>query len=132
MLFMGLFVVVGAARARGHRSPAASACLHPLGLETIAGLSATAAILSNAISNVPAVMLFTRVVPHLPDPRRAWLALAMSSTLAGNLTILGFDRQPDRRGGREAPRRDDRFRDYATVGIPVTVATLVAGIWWLQ
>jgi Na+/H+ antiporter NhaD/arsenite permease-like protein len=26
---------------------------------------------------------------HLPDPRHAWLVLAMSSTLAGNLTVLG-------------------------------------------
>jgi len=27
-------------------------------------------------------MLFTKIVPRLPDPNRAWLALAMSSTLA--------------------------------------------------
>ena len=52
------------------------------------GLSATAAVLSNTVSNVPAVMLFTRVVPKLADSQRAWLALAMASTLAGNFTIL--------------------------------------------
>jgi Na+/H+ antiporter NhaD/arsenite permease-like protein len=28
-------------------------------------------------------------VPHLLDPQHAWLTLAMSSTLAGNLTVLG-------------------------------------------
>ena len=31
----------------------------------------TAAILSNLVSNVPAVMLFTPLVPRLPDPERA-------------------------------------------------------------
>ena len=29
------------------------------------------------------------VPPHLPDAERAWLTLAMSTTLAGNLTVLG-------------------------------------------
>ena len=41
------------------------------------------------ISNVPAVMLFTSLVPRLADPHASWLALAMATTLAGNLTVLG-------------------------------------------
>ena len=68
MLFAGLFVVVGAAERAGSIG-ASSACLAPLGLQTVAGLTATTAILSNAVSNVPAVMLFTRLIPRLPDPR---------------------------------------------------------------
>ena len=47
------------------------------------------AVLSNLVSNVPAVMLLRTVVPAFPDPHTGWLALAMSSTLAGNLTITG-------------------------------------------
>ena len=46
-------------------------------------------MLSNLVSNVPAVLVFKSFVPHLADPARAWLTLAMSSTLAGNLTVLG-------------------------------------------
>jgi Na+/H+ antiporter NhaD/arsenite permease-like protein len=52
-------------------------------------MSAFAAVLSNIVSNVPAVLVFRPFIPHLPDPRHAWLTLAMSSTLAGNLTVLG-------------------------------------------
>ncbi len=131
MLFAGLFVVVGAAERAGIDRRLFN-LLAPFGLRTIAGLSATAAILSNAVSNVPAVMLFTRFIPNLPDPRRAWLALAMSSTLAGNLTILGSIANLIVVEG--AKRRGVRigFWDYATVGIPVTIVTLAAGIWWLK
>ena len=59
---------------------------HPIGL-----LSLTSAGLSNLVSNVPAVLLFEPVLRAMPAVSRqsAWLALAMSSTLAGNLTILG-------------------------------------------
>ncbi len=122
MLFAGLFVVVGAAERAGIDRRLFS-LLAPLGLHTVAGLSATAAILANAVSNVPAVMLFTRIVPQLPDPSRAWLVLAMSSTLAGNLTILGSTKlnlivvkyacggQRDRLLGVSASRRADHHRD---------------------
>jgi Na+/H+ antiporter NhaD/arsenite permease-like protein len=50
---------------------------------------ASAAGLSNIVSNVPAVLVFRPFIPHLANPRRSWLTLAMSSTLAGNLTVLG-------------------------------------------
>jgi Na+/H+ antiporter NhaD/arsenite permease-like protein len=87
---------------------------------------------SSAISNVPAVMLFTPVVPHVPDPPRAWLALAMSSTLAGNLTIIGsianliVVESARRRGVTVSASR------YAKAGIPITIATIAFGVWWLS
>ena len=34
-------------------------------------------------------MLFRPVVPTLAEPHTAWLTLAMATTLAGNLTLLG-------------------------------------------
>ena len=80
-LFAGLFVVVGAARAAG----LADLAFDRLGardLRSAGALAAACAVLSNVVSNVPAVMLFTPLVPHLPDPRQAWLVLAMASTLA--------------------------------------------------
>jgi Na+/H+ antiporter NhaD/arsenite permease-like protein len=131
MLFAGLFVVIGAAERAGI-DRRLFAVLAPLGLHTVAGLSATAAILSNAVSNVPAVMLFTRLVPNLPDPRTAWLALAMSSTLAGNLTILGSIANLIVVEGARRRGVTIGFWDYAKVGLPITIATLAVGIWWLQ
>jgi Na+/H+ antiporter NhaD/arsenite permease-like protein len=127
MLFGGLFVVVGAGERAGFDTRM-FALLRPLGVATAGGLSATAAILSNLISNVPAVMLFTKIVPRLPSPDHAWLTLAMSSTLAGNLTIVGSVAnlivvESARRRGVVVT-----FFDYARVGVPLTLATMAIGV----
>jgi Na+/H+ antiporter NhaD/arsenite permease-like protein len=54
-------------------------------------LSLVSAGVSNLVSNVPAVLLLEPVMSTMPEASReaAWLALAMSSTFAGNLTVLG-------------------------------------------
>jgi Na+/H+ antiporter NhaD/arsenite permease-like protein len=130
VLFVGLFVIVGAGERAGF-DRLLFAWLAPLGLHTVAGLSATAAVLSNAISNVPAVMLFTTVVPKLPDPETSWLALAMSSTLAGNLTVIGSIANLIVVEGARRRGVSIGFLQYAMVGIPVTLLTLAFGIWWL-
>jgi len=78
------------------------------------------------------VMLFTPLVPHLPDPARAWLTVAMASTLAGNLTILGsianliVVESAKRRGVRVTAAA------YARAGIPIALATIAFGVWWLS
>jgi Na+/H+ antiporter NhaD/arsenite permease-like protein len=125
-LFAGLFVVVGAARAAG-LSARMFDVLHAQQADSVARLSVVSAILSNVVSNVPAVMLFTPLIPSLPDPTRAWLTLAMSSTLAGNLTLLGSIANLIVAEGarRQAPIS---FRDYLAVGVPVTVLSLLAGV----
>jgi Na+/H+ antiporter NhaD/arsenite permease-like protein len=130
LLFAGLFVVVGAATRAGIDRRLFD-LLAPIGLQTGAGLAVTAAVLSNVVSNVPAVMLFPGVVPHLPDPRHAWLTLAMASTLAGNLTILGSIANLIVVEGALRRGIVVGFWDYARVGIPVTLVTLAVGIWWL-
>lgn len=101
---------------------------HPVGL-----LSLVSAGLSNLVSNVPAVLLFEPVVKAMPPATQetAWLALAMSSTLAGNLTVLGSVANLI---VVENARRGDvliSFWDYGKVGIPVTVLTLALGVAWL-
>ena len=105
-------------------APLARAGLVPFGLVTVG--------LSNLVSNVPAVMLFSRIVPHLPDPGTSWLALAMSSTLAGNLTILGSIANIIVVEGARRRGIVISFGDYLRVGVPVTLATLSFGIWWLS
>jgi Na+/H+ antiporter NhaD/arsenite permease-like protein len=102
---------------------------HPVGL-----LSVVSAALSNVVSNVPAVLLFKPVIPAMPEAvqETAWLALAMSSTLAGNLTVLGSVAnlivvEYARRQGVNIS-----FADYVQVGVPVTLLTLAMGVAWLE
>jgi Na+/H+ antiporter NhaD/arsenite permease-like protein len=84
-------------------------------------------VLSNIVSNVPAVLVFRPFIPHLADPKHAWLTLAMSSTLAGNLTVLGSVAnliviQRARHQVRIG------FWEYARVGAPLTVVTITLGV----
>ena len=70
-------------------------------------LSVASAALSNLVSNVPAVLLFEPVVQAMPAASRetAWLALAMSSTFAGQFDRSGIGGQPDRGGAGPAGGR---------------------------
>lgn len=84
--------------------------------------------LSNLVSNVPAVLLWLPVVPRLPNAELVWLAMAMSSTFAGNLTVLGSMANlivAERAAARGVSMR---FMDYLRVGVPVTLLTLAWGI----
>lgn len=131
MLFIGLFVVVAGVERAG-LDARFFALLQPVGITTLGGLSLVAALLSNMISNVPAVMLFTPLVPQLPDPRASWLALAMASTLAGNLTLLGSIANLIVLEGARRQGIRITFLDHLKVGLPVTAATLAFGVWWLS
>jgi len=130
MLFVGMFVIVGAGERAGFDTRLFG-WLAPLGVTTITGLSLTAAIVGNVVSNVPAVMLFTRIVPHLPHPEESWLALAMSSTLSGNLTVLGSIANLIVVEGARRRGVQITFGDYARVGVPLTIVTLAVGVGWL-
>jgi Na+/H+ antiporter NhaD/arsenite permease-like protein len=130
ILFIGLFIVV-----RGVEKTSLSADLFAIAsrlhLERPGVMSAFAAVLSNLVSNVPAVLVFRPFIPHLPNPQHAWLTLAMSSTLAGNLTVLGSVAnliviQRARHHVRIG------FWEYARVGIPLTVLTITIGVCWLR
>lgn len=131
VLFAGMFIVTHALEVTG-LSKLVFAVLAPLIGAGALAFSSASAILSNLVSNVPAVLLFTKVIPQLPDPTRAWLMLSMSSTLAGNLTLLGS--VANLIVAEEAGRRGIRisFLEYLRVGVPVTVLSLAFGAWWLS
>jgi Na+/H+ antiporter NhaD/arsenite permease-like protein len=97
-------------------------------------LSLVSAGLSNLVSNVPAVLLMEPVMKTMPEASRepAWLALAMSSTFAGNLTVLGSVANliVVENASREGVTIS--FWEYSKVGVPITVLTLALGILWLQ
>jgi Na+/H+ antiporter NhaD/arsenite permease-like protein len=130
VMFIGLFIVVAGIE----KTPLASDLFgfaSRFHLERTAPMSIFSAFLSNLVSNVPAVLVFKSVVPRLADPARAWLTLAMSSTLAGNLTILGSVANliVVERARREV---EITFWEYAKAGIPLTLLTLAVGIWMLN
>jgi Na+/H+ antiporter NhaD/arsenite permease-like protein len=91
-------------------------------------VSAAMLALSNLVSNVPAVILWLPVVPTLPHRDYVWLVMAMSSTFAGNLTILGSMANLIVAERAKARGETIGFRDYARVGVPVTLLTLAWGI----
>jgi len=131
LLFAGLFIVV-AGLEKTVMTPPALAAAALLRLDRVPVLSVVAAILSNLVSNVPAVLVLKPFVQHLADQRTAWLTLAMASTLAGNFTILGSIAnlivvERARRGGVEIG-----FWTYFRLGAPVTMITIAIGVWWLS
>jgi Na+/H+ antiporter NhaD/arsenite permease-like protein len=128
VLFCGLFVVIGGVEASG----LAGQFLHAAGAVNLyrpAVLTAVTAALSNLVSNVPAVLLFKSVIPTFGEPARGWLILAMASTLAGNLTILGSVANLIVVEEARSHGIAIGFLEYCAVGVPITLATLAVG--WL-
>jgi Na+/H+ antiporter NhaD/arsenite permease-like protein len=84
-------------------------------------------ILSNIVSNVPFVMLAKDWIDKFIDPQVMWLVLAMSSTFAGNLTIVGSVANMIvlELSKNAAPIG---FWDYFRVGFPVTLLSTLAGV----
>jgi len=126
VLFIGLFIVVAGVE-KSSLPGALFRAVRQFHLERPAVLSTLAALISNIVSNVPAVLIFKPLVAHMTDQARAWLTLAMSTTLAGNLTILGSVAnlivvQRARHKVRIT------FWEYFRVGAPLTVLTLAAGV----
>lgn len=85
------------------------------------------AALSNVVSNVPAGLLLKPVVTTLGEPQRAWLLVAMASTLAGNLTLIGSVANLIVVEAAREARIDIGFMEYARVGVRLTLATLLLG-----
>lgn len=91
-------------------------------------VSGAMVVLSNLVSNVPAVLLWRRVVPTLPHADFVWLVMAMSSTFAGNLSLLGSMANMIVAERSQARGVVVPFLDYLVVGIPVTLLTIAWGL----
>lgn len=133
LFFSGLFVVVEAFIQSGApawlfaRFPLAAGTDEPGGW---ARLSAIFLIGSNVVSNVPFILVVREQMALLPDPKLGWELLAMASTFAGNLTLLGSvaniivaERARDLGG--------IGFFEYLRVGLPLAVITTLIGTAWL-
>jgi Na+/H+ antiporter NhaD/arsenite permease-like protein len=128
VLFVGLFVVNFALADSGTLAVATHALERGgVDLSRPGVLFPLTVVLSNLVSNVPAVML---LLPQATRPDAGAL-LALASTLAGNLLIVGSVAniivvdQAARLGVRIG------WRQHARVGVPVTLATLAIAAGWL-
>jgi Na+/H+ antiporter NhaD/arsenite permease-like protein len=128
VLFTGLFVLIGGVEAAG-LTRQLFRWVEPLSIHRPAMLTVVAAALSNLVSNVPAVLLFKTVIPSFGEPARGWLLLAMASTLAGNLTLLGSVANLIVVEAARGSRIRVGFLEYCRVGVPLTLLSLLLG--WL-
>lgn len=136
LLFVGLFIVLRGVAASGLLDDvfAVADQVTPGALQTVWGLGIVTAVLSNLVSNVPAVLLLAQPVAA-SGSETLWLTLAASSTLSGNATILGaaaniiVAEQSDERGVVLG------FYEFLRVGLPITLVTLAASLamlYWLN
>jgi Na+/H+ antiporter NhaD/arsenite permease-like protein len=130
LFFAGLFLIVGGAERIHITGYLLNLALH-MNLQNTMIFTAVASLLSNLVSNVPAVMLLRPVVGRFPAAHHGWLVLSMASTLAGNLTITGSVAniivvEKSSSGAHIG------FKEYLRVGVPITFLTLLLGIAWLH
>jgi Na+/H+ antiporter NhaD/arsenite permease-like protein len=130
VLFMGLFVVTGAFQATGCGEAAMGWLAHAgLNLQSPLILTVVTALLSNLINNSAAVMLLVKMV-DVTHPTTAYV-LALANSFGGNLFILGSVAtiivvQQARDLGINIS-----FRDFARLGVPVTLAALACLLGWV-
>lgn len=131
VFFAALFILTGVIELN-RLTDGIFAALQPYISQGAVTLSAIAVILSNLVSNVPAVLLLRPAVNALPNPNAGWLTLAASSTLAGNLTLLGsvanliVAESASKRGIKLA------FWEYTKSGFVITIISLILGVIWIQ
>ncbi len=89
-------------------------------------------VAGKSVSDVPAVLVLEPFVKGLPNSGHAWLVVAMASALAGDLTLVAsianlIVAQKARTGGVLVT-----FWGHFRVGAPVTLLSIIFGIWWLS
>lgn len=124
LFFTGLFVVIAGAVSSGLLDSMSE--LFGMGdgnVPSIGVLSGFSTVLANLVSNVPSVMLIGQLLPE--GDMVLWITLAVTSTFAGNLTLIGAAANiiVEDEGEKHGIRMD--FFRYLRVGIPIAVITIV-------
>jgi Na+/H+ antiporter NhaD/arsenite permease-like protein len=127
LMFIGLFVVV-AGLEKTVLTPEITAAAGHLRLDNSVVLAGITAVLSNIVSNVPAVLLLKAFVPGLDDPQRAWLVIAMAATFAGNFTLVGSVANLIVAQRAKARGVEIGFWAYFRIGAPLSLLTILVGL----
>jgi len=129
VFFIGLFLIVGGAENAGIVARFLLAA-RSVNLHSPAAFIVVTTLLSNVVSNVPAVMLLKSFVPSFPNPHTGWLLLAMSSISRQSHhhgQCSEHHRCRNRQGGLHIG-----LRQYFRAGLPITAGTLLLGWAWLR
>jgi Na+/H+ antiporter NhaD/arsenite permease-like protein len=131
VFFSGLFIVSSSLVTGGVITQISEAVSFTQ-LGNVWNLSGITALLSNLVSNVPAVLLLKPLIPGLANPRAGWITLAVASTLAGNLTLLGSVANLIVAEIASRWRVDLSFWEYTRAGLIITLLSLGLSTLWLQ
>ena len=130
LFFAGLFVVIGALQRSGATAAIgqlADPWLHSDSTAAFWMFGAISVVCSNLFANVPYVLVAAEWIQRLPDPTLMWYSLAFTSTVAGNLTILGAVANII-----VVERARDvchiGFGDFLRFGLPSTVVNFIIGM----
>lgn len=130
VIFIGLFVIVAGVEHSGLMSYILQRTSFS-GLMNLELFAVVTLILSNIVSNVPAVLLMKFLIP-VENADLWWKALALFSTLAGNLTITGSIANLIVVEIAKQNNIHITAKDYFKVGFPLTVITTALGCCWLE
>ena len=131
LLFTGLFIVNDALAATGAtRDVFAWLAAHGLVPDRVSLLAPLALVFSNTIGNVPAVIMLLAIWPNAPEG--ALYGLALLSTLAGNLFLVGSIANLIVAERAAASGVRFGFADHLRAGVPMTLASVVAAALWLR
>jgi Na+/H+ antiporter NhaD/arsenite permease-like protein len=130
LLFCALFIVIQGISQDG-LLPALAGRLGngEISMHNLPVLTGISAVLSNMVSNVPAVMILVRFLD--PANPLEWYTLAVSSTFAGNLVTIGSIANLIVIEQAAHFGVDISFRQHAAAGIPVTMISFAALLFWL-
>lgn len=120
VLFSGLFILTNSVESLQLSNYISGWTNHPIGLLT------TTVILSNLISNVPAVLLLHSLISQ--SDTQSWLLLAAGSTLAGNLTLFGSVANLITVEAAGAQGYRLSFWEHFRFGLPLTLMTLAVAL----
>ena len=129
IMFIGLFIIIAGVEKSGLLD-LINSFLSPEYMKEIPLFSVMAIVLSNIVSNVPAVLLLRYYIPV--DEQILWQALALLSTIAGNLTVFGSIAnliviEIAKKQGIKVTSNQ-----YLKIGFPLTILLSIISIIWLE
>jgi len=131
VFFSSLFIVTKSIETSGI-SKYLAITIQPYLTKSVLSLAVSSSILSNIVSNVPAVLLLKPVIQHMPNSEHAWLVLGMATTYAGNLTLIGSVANLIVAESARKHFINISFVEYFKSGFIITILSLTAGLMWFN
>lgn len=129
IMFIGLFIIIAGVEKSGLLN-LVNNFLPPEYMEQIPLFSVMAIMLSNIVSNVPAVLLLRYYIPI--DDQILWQALALLSTIAGNLTVFGSIANLIVLEIAKKQGIKISSKEYLKIGFPLTIILSIISIVWFE